>query len=354
MKKNIFICHRPYHILRCCDMISRYHFDEYNVLITFDVKKAGVAKFQRFDSNKIFYSDFNEVVEMERIKVPSLKYFYTLVKCCKERRKRFAHVVEKYSDADSIFFFCDNELEIQLLVGLFLEESKKDLYSCLIDEGLVTYSDYTYNASLFVKLYSKFLKLFLGLKYFNISWAYGNSDYYNHSFANVPERAKFKKPIGKLYPLLDSTCARFRNKIGLNNILNRNKYFLYISQPFRTLEEEEMDILISIKDILFENDISFYIKIHPMQDESKFINKFGKQCVIEKSYPVELFYGENAIIGGTASSSLFNASLQGCKVMDISPLFDAPVYSIISEFNWIDVQLVDSIDTFTDLIKSYK
>lgn len=353
MKKNVFICHRPYHILRCCDMISREKNDAVNVLIVFDVKKAGINEFQRFETNKIFYSSFDEVIEIERIKISSLRNIFGFLRCCKDRMKRFMPIVNKHSDLDSLFFFCDNELEIQLLVGLYIKNAKPSLESILIDEGMVTYSRNTYTATKWVIWYSKLLTCLLGIKKFNTAWAYGASSYYNKSLANEPSRANFREPIEQLPPLSDDICRLFRSKLVSSVVIPENKsYFIYVSQPIKMMEEKELSLIKKLMTIAIKNDIAFFIKLHPMQDENPYKEKFGNSIIIEKSYPIELFYSSRVIVGGAVSSSLYNASLQGYKALDLAPLFDLPELGISQSFSWTSIRRVSDFNMFEDVIKT--
>lgn len=352
MKKNIFICHRPYHILRCCDIISKGIPDEINVLIVFDVKVAGKNEFQRFETNKIFYSSFDEVIELDRVKEPSLRDVFGFIRCCINRKNKYIPIVKKHSDLDSLYFFCDNELEIQLLVGLFIKNAKPSLRSILIDEGMVTYSRNTYTASKWVVLYSKLVTFLLGIKRFNTAWAYGASSYYNKSLANEPSRANFREPIEKLLPLSDDICRLFRSKLTSSIVIPDNKaYFIYVSQPIKVMEKKEVELIKRMASIASKNDIEFFIKLHPMQDEKTYIEEFGNSMMIEKSYPIELFYSSRVIIGGTVSSSLYNASLQGYKALDLAPLFDMPELGISKSFDWISIKSISDFKMFENVIK---
>jgi len=353
MKKNVYICHRPYHILRCCDMISKRNHDEINVLIVFDVKVIGKNEYQRFETNKIFYTSFDEVVEMERVKGPSLHDILDFIRCCRERQKRYIPIVKRHSDLNSLYFFCDNELEIQLLVGLFIKQAKSPLESTLIDEGLVTYDTDTYNASKWAVLYSKLITYLLGIKNFNTAWAYGASFYYNKSMANEPSRANFRKPIEKLLPLSDDICRLFRGKLKSSVVIPDNKpYFIYVGLPIQKGEEREIDLINRLMSITSKYNIEFFVKLHPMQDENPYLKEFNASIMIEKSYPIELFYSSGVIIGGIHSSSLYNASLQGFKALDLSPLSDMPEFGISQIFDWISIQKVPDFEIFEDIIKN--
>ncbi len=105
--------------------------------------------------------------------------------------------------------------------------------------------------------------------------------------------------------------------------------------------------------------VNFYLKLHPQQNEELYSRKFGDSILLEKGIPVELFFGKNAIIGGTISSSLFNASLQGVKTMDISYLFPEDLRNswgqkpISEQFKWIGIQPIHSFVEFEKNIIEY-
>lgn len=185
MKKKVFICHRPYHILRSCDIVRRDNDkDVINVLIDFDVKIAGKEEYQRFDSNKIFYSLFDEVINIGRNQPPSITKIHSFRNYCKVKRKEYLPIVKMHSDADVLYFYCDNEVEIQLLLGMFVDKAKKVQKRILVDEGLASYVTWRRHASLKTQLFIRVLCKTIGIRNFNWKWAYGKSTFYNQSLAN--------------------------------------------------------------------------------------------------------------------------------------------------------------------------
>ena len=349
MKKNIFICHRPYHILRSCDFIHRERNPEaFNVLITFDVKLAGKDIYQRFSNNNIFYSSFDEVINISSMAVPSIKNIRLFYSYCKNRRKEYRTYIQNHFNADSLYFFSDDEIDIQLLVGLFLENKKKSLKSVLVDEGMVTYSKRTHNSSWKYRLYSKIVTRTIGLKYFNYIGAYGSSNFYNHSIANNPERAFFKQPIDKMPLLSEEVCEKFRKRINVS--FYSHYYYLYITTHLTPFEKEKK-VINEIKKILAKYGINLYFKLHPQQDEALYKAVYSNDFFIDKSYPVELFYGKKAIIGGIGSSSIYNAVLQGYNAMDLSLLFDSKDLSFASMYGWLDITTIDSYQSFEKQIQ---
>ena len=119
MKKNVFICHRPYHILRSCDLIDEMNdaFSE-NILVAFNVIAEESHKNQKFETNKIFYTTFNEVVEVERERPPSTRSIINYIEYAIKKKKQYKNIVKKHLDTDNVFFFCDDELEIEIIVSI--------------------------------------------------------------------------------------------------------------------------------------------------------------------------------------------------------------------------------------------
>lgn len=359
--KNIFICHRPYHILRCCDMINREYKERCeNILITFEVKQAKSTNFQKFETHQIFYSYFDDVVELPRGIEPSVRSIRNYHKYCKTRKAEYKELVEKNKDAEALYFFADNELEIEILVGM-LRTANPSMKSILVDEGLVTYSEADHHHSWKRKLWLGSYKLLSGLKYFNIEKTYGYSNLYNLSLANKPEKAVFfHPPVKQLQALSESTCSEIRRKITSKMVPDYSKPYLIYVGTYEKSFEEDLPRVQRLKEILDNNRVNFYIKLHPQQNEELYLREFGEGVLLEKGIPIELFFSKHAIMAGTISSSLFNASLQGYYAMDVSYLFPEESrlnwvqMPITQQFDWIDVKPICSYKDFEVAIKSFK
>lgn len=359
--RNLFICHRPYHILRCCDIISR-DFKEGcdNILFTYDVKLEKKASFQRFDTNDIYSSYFDEIINMPRYDLPSVRDFFQLYRFCKDRRKEYLPYVEKYNEVDNIYFFADNELEVELLVGAFKERVNPAPLCILVDEGLVTYSALDHSPSWKRRVWLRIFTIIARLKYFNLEQTYGFSNIYNMSLANAPEKAIFfHKPIKTLPPLSEETCNSIRKKLKSKNVPKYNSpYFIYVGTYEKSFQDD-MPVIRQLQSILNENGVNFYIKLHPQQKEELYKKEFGDGVILEKGVPIELFFGHNCLLGGTISSSLFNASLQGYFAMDLSRLFPEEKRKtwvqkpIKEQFDWIQVHEVNSYDVFNTLVGAF-
>lgn len=349
MKKNIFICHRPYHILRSCDFIYRNtDTNTLNVLISFDVKLSGQDVYQRFSKNDIFNSLFDEVIHISRAKVPPVRSFLSFYKFCKNKRREYFSYIRKHLNPDELYFFCDDEVEIQLLIGLFLENKKDSLKSILVDEGMVTYSHRTHNSSWKHVLYIKLITKIIGLKYYNSKGAYGSSNFYNYSYANKPDKAFFKQPINQMPVISEQLCTTLRNRI--NFPISPNNYYIYVTTPITPFDKEK-EVIYGIKNILSKYGIPIYLKLHPQQDEDFYKSVYSNEYFIDKSYPIELFFSSSSIVGGIGSSSIYNAVLQGYNAMDLSLLFDKKDLSFVSLYGWLDITTIESYEAFEKLLK---
>lgn len=353
MKKNVFLCHRPYHILRSCSLIQHFkESDSINILVLFDVPMSDdcVAN-QRFETNSIYYDFFKEVLYIERKQAPSYKYVGKLFEYCRERRSYFCQRIQKHLDADSLYFFCDDELEMQLMIGMIVERSKTLSKRVLVDEGAVSYDPITIPPKVVVYWY--LMARLFGLKGFNYKWKYGSSKYYNLSIANRPDKALFRQPITQMPPLTNDFCEQFRKRLPNNSLnIGAQYYFLYIGTHDKPIEKE-IPVINKLHDILKKHNIPFLIKLHPVQNEREYKELFKDYFFLDKSYPVELFFSEKAILGGTISSSLFNASIQGCHSMDLSPLYKMTTLFRPEQFNWVDVPVITSFNQFEQMIVSW-
>ena len=357
MKKNVFICHRPYHILRSCDIIKNEKDpEEINILINFDVKLAGHELYQDFTSNNIFYSTFNEVVNMTRLKPPTLKSIFSFINYVKDRNNNYLPIVKKHSDLNNLYFFCDNETEIEIIVSMFSERSHTLEKKILVDEGMATYCKGNHskpsNKSV---LLSKIVTRLSGLKCFNYTGRYGDSQLYNYSLANNPEKAFFHHPIEKMHALNDDICEYYRSKLGkYDTISNDNYYFIYVSTnitediPLETEIKVMRDIQLRLKEL----SIDFYIKLHPQQNESAYFDNFDKKTFIEKGLPIELFFTKRSIIGGVGSSCLFNASLLLYHAVDVSSILGVTSQGLTNNYDWIEISAVKNMDDFIILMNT--
>ena len=347
--------------MRCCDIIrSNYAEGCVNILFTYDVKIEKQSEFQRFDSNSVYSSYFDKIVNMARYSLPSVKNFAKLYKFCKERRRDYDIYANTCKDADTIYFFADNELEIVLLVGLIKEKANPSLLCILVDEGLVTYSKTDHKQSWKIMIWMKLFTVVTNLKYFNLYFSYGSSNLYNLSLANYPERAiYFHNPVKYLPPLSEELCMNIREKIRDKNVPDYNyPYYIHIGTYEKSFFDD-IPVIREIQSILKAIGVKFYIKLHPQQNESLYQEYFEEGVILEKGYPVELFMGHNSLIGGTISSSLLNASLQGYSAIDISGLYPIEKRKawvqmpITEQFEWINIYSANSYNQFKSIVYSF-
>ncbi len=350
MQKRVFICHRPYHILRSCCIINDNKDEATNVLITFDVKKLGENSFQRFKTNELFYSSFNQVVELPRTIVPNRRSILEYLKYCGDKQRQYKDLVGGLSDISEVYFFSDDEIEIQLLVDLILRKNEGSIKSVLVDEGVATYLVAGRQASKQYKLYSKFIAFVLGMRHFNYSGIYGKSNLYNYSLANNPEKASFHHPIEKMPPLSEGFCSKIRKGIeGFSNIGSDSHYVIYVGTYLNQIDRE-LQLINQINAFCSSRYIPFFIKLHPLQEVKTY--KDYSSSMIDKGYPIELFYSTKSIIIGSVSSALYNASLLGCPTFDISSLLGEKEKGVADSLSWTGIINATSMTMLENQINS--
>ena len=227
MNKSVYICHRPYQILRCCDLISKKSEKGYNILITFDIKVLGKNVFRTIETNEIFYDQFDEVICLPREVIPSLRNLYSFIRHIFNLKKQYNAVISRLTDVTELFFFSDLEKDIEILVELFIRNNKLSTF-CLVDEGLAAYERISITSwKNFLCL--KFVSIVCGLYRFNCTRQYGASRLYNKSLACEPERSVFRGPIEMMSPLSENMCNHYRSKIHNFKLLVDSPILIYVS-----------------------------------------------------------------------------------------------------------------------------
>lgn len=351
MNKNIHICHRPYQILRSCDLIHRNKKnDDYNILISYDVKLMNENKYQRFETNEIFYDMFDEVIFLQRSIVPSTRDFINYINYFKTLQEYYKPYIDKLKDVENLYFYSDLEQDIVYFVDMFKKAVKQSSNIILVDEGLATYErvkTVTWKGILYMYLFSRVV----GFRNYNYRRIYGFSGLYNKSLANVPERANFRKPVDKLQPISEDLCRELMKKANFDVV--GDKVFVFISS-YTIPYETEIPVLKEIISVLEKYGYTCLLKLHPLQNEFLYKSKFGNVRFLPKGYPVEMFFNKNMKIGGSGSSALFNALLQGCAAVDLTHLFGDDAIGIVRDFPWIKLPVVDSFEEFETYLKKNK
>jgi len=323
--KNLFICHRPYHILRSADVIFKNYLqgDNQNVLIDFNVINVNTNNYQDNQPTSVLDKYFSKAIHLSRsdeVSIWDLKRFRHYYN---EKISYYKSYVEELSDFDNLFFFSDLEKPVEILVGLLKEKKSRGAEITIIDEGCAAY----YRARPYWKSILKSVVVFCGrFKYLNHSANYGQSLLYTSAMATFPELCVFRKvPITKMLPLDNDYLNEVLSISNLPININE-KYIIYLSTvidiEFRVLPEMEFDALKKMITIAEKYNFHFYIKPHPIQDVTYYKKDPSlRDHVINTQLPAEVFFSENAIIASVGSSSLINAKVQGVRSIELSKLF---------------------------------
>lgn len=341
--KNIFICHRPYHILRSADLIYKEHKSDQNILIVFDVISYRTSNYTFPDILDKLSPYFNEVVKISRKgEVRRVYYLYKFYQYYHKTVEEFSGIVRRFEDFDSLFFFSDQERPVEILVSLFNMGNNRKKRITLVDEGLASY----YKTGSLIKdiVFGSIIKIFR-YRLLNKLSSYGTFDRYTHSLAAFPERAVFHGKIDLLRPLDREFCRNLQSKFNVNI---GDKSFIYLDNVIESKgvkQEEELKFLIQLKAFWEERGYSFFLKPHPSQNDERFCGFFENDVILDKTIPSELFFSPYVIIGSVGSSSLINAYLQHCRAINLSGFFN--VSSEITNMEWIQIPVIHN---FIELI----
>lgn len=346
---NLYICHRPYHVLRSVDLIHKKYIGHNNVLIVFDVISYNTKEYKIPEGIEILFPYFSRVIiisrenEVRRVYdiINFYKYYHNIV-------NKNKNLLQEFKDYDNLFFFSDEERPVEILVSLFAEQKKKEAKVILVDEGIASY--YKTGSVLKDIVFGTIIKG-LHYSYLNPRSSYGSFNKYTNSLASFPNKAVFHGIIEELTPLDDQLCAELRNKY---NIFINTPCFIYIDNVIQNQNvtiETEVKILKKIENILKKRNIEFYIKPHPTQCDDKFDNKFRKDIILNKAVPSELLFQPGVIVGSAGSSTLLNAFLLNCSAMNIAGLFN--LHSVFNNLDWINIPSIDDLNSFIGFIDNY-
>ena len=324
--KNIFICHRPYHILRSANLIYQNYINDENILISFNLIQIESGKYLEHMSFPSVDNYFSKTIFINRNDDVRIWNLFKFLKYYKNKIKDYLPIVDAHKNFTNLFFFSDMERPIEILVGLFKEQGQKGAQIILVDEGLATYFNLNERGKDIIK--SSVVKLFR-LKYLNPKVQYGSSNLYTKAMASYPEQSTFKGNVIKLPILNPDFLNEIINNLNLNINL-KNKYLLYLSnildKSYGISREREIDVLIKLRCIAEKCGYVLYIKPHPVQETwYSSDNEMLKPCVVEPSVPAELFYSENGVVVSMGSSGLLNSYMMGVRSFDIGLLFNCPV-----------------------------
>ena len=324
--KNIFICHRPYHMLRSANMIYENYLSDENILISYNLIQIESQKYLDYISFPSIENYFSQTIVVDRNDDVRIWSLFRFLKFYRKKIKDYTPIVDSCMDFDNLFFFSDMERPIEILVGLFKDKGSNKSQLILVDEGTAAYFHLNKRKQSFIK--ALIVKLF-NLKYLNPYVQYGASKLYTKALASYPELSTFKGEVLKMPPLNPD----FLNKILLEMklVVNlKNRYIIYLSnildKSYGISREKELDVLIHLKTIAEKCGYLFYIKPHPVQETWYYSDTDDlKPCIVDASIPAELLYSENGIVVSMGSSGLLNSYMMGIKSIDIGFLFNNPI-----------------------------
>ena len=305
--KNLFICHRPYHMLRSANMIYENYINEENILISYNLIQIESQKYLDYISFPSIENYFSKKIVLDRNDDIRIWSLFKFLKFYKKKIIDYTPLVDCHMDFDNLFFFSDMERPIEILVGLFKDKGSPKSQLILVDEGTAAYYHLNKRQQSLIK---SFIVKTFNLKYLNPYVQYGASNLYTRALASYPELSVFKGEVLKLPPLNPD----FLNKILLEMTLNlnlKNRYIIYLSnildKSYGISREREIDVLMHLKIIAEKCGYLFYIKPHPVQETWYYSETEDlKPCIVDASVPAELLYSENGIIVSMWSSGLLN------------------------------------------------
>ncbi|HEY8803599.1 MAG TPA: hypothetical protein VIM42_00535 [Clostridium sp.] len=306
----IFIVFRPYHIISAYNIIQMIK-KKYP-----DAKCIGYISNAKdefwddlFDYDKIFdekYYSFNLFFEKNILNVAKVVHNNIKINAC------INTIYENNRRIDGIITFSDTWKLYQKLVVKY----KNVTNNCIVmDEGAALYYKNTVaESSPARKLIRKLLN---GLDYESCSM--GEHSKTLKVYANYPDKVKCTDKIIYQMPKLDYTKIIDVLKVKPEIINSSKKKCLFISTPTFILKNNDktnsVDSTMKLFEILSENNIEIYFKMHPanetIDDIRIYLDKFREMKVIEdQSIPVELLCAANNFdyIISPISSALLNLS----------------------------------------------
>ncbi len=348
--KNLFICHRPYHILRSADIVTKKYTDasNQNILITYNLININTNKFEEGQIFPVLESYFCQVIRMSRSDDVSIWKFKEFNNYYHKKVEEYKTLTSGCSDFDHVYFFSDLEKPIEILVGLLKERKKDSADITIVDEGFATY----YKARPLWKDIVKYIVVKMGhYKYINHTANYGRSHLYTSALATFPEKSVFRNvPQERLQPLNLQLLDNIIKRSNINVDVNR-KYILYLSNliniSFGIPQPKEIETLVKMKRYAEECGYNFYIKPHPVQDMYYYtISDELKESLVYTKLPAEVFFSDNAIIMSVGSSSLINAQVCGVRAMNVCKIF-----GVENKVLFLDIYSPQSIEEYESYIK---
>ena len=332
---NLFICHRPYHVVVSAHIINHNIQNSNktvkNTCVLLDVpvfnkntSPGGQISFDELTNssslNKIDYIHFDHLYRLEKIFDKVLKInryeevrIWNIFKFKEYYKSLIRNIKKIFSNSElnsinNIYIFSDKEKPVEIIASILKEKYSSKVF--LVDEGIVSYYK---NKSYFKSLIKRFIVKAFRLKYISNSMAYGHSginDYFltfdkkdvinQKNIIQLPilDSVEYKHIFKDQYPTVgDNTALFISNALSEGNVLS--------------IEDEKLFITKIISELIFLG-YNVLIKPHPVEVKWKFIFLDKAKMVKimkESSLPVEMLFNDNniKILTGVTSSALLNA-----------------------------------------------
>ena len=337
-KTNVFICHRPYHVLRSCDMVKSFSENCENILIHFNMKKMSRKDYQEHFRLPMMEKYFDRIILIEREDFFGKVYSLAFRRFYKKIVVQYSILVGSLKNVDNVYFFSDFERPVEILVGLFKKETCARIN--LVDEGTATYCKHKWQKHKYKVYLSEIILHLLGC---NVNLrGYGQSKLYDESYALWPELAIFRKPIHKLPIISPQIIAEMYKSLSLN-LSSKRVIFAssYVNVTYGVSKDFEMTLLKSIQKSCRNHGYELYIKPHPVQP-LEYYNDFG-EFVCASQIPIEMLLEQDVILISPFSSVLVNARAMGVKSICISKLFSTEdKYDLIPFFKRVGIHIAEN------------
>lgn len=327
--KLLFICHRPYHVVRSAQFANSIRSTIGNVsstIVAFDVYDFSGGRLgtdsQLYNSFGYLFNYsafFDDAIEMERGGEKRIWNIWAFLRYYKRQARISEQTLDKIGPVDSVFFFSDKEKPVELLVSLARERYGSKTY--LIDEGVVSYAASSKWAMRLLKFVV--VKLF-HLRHISSSYSYGRSRMYDYSLSIAPEKSVLTGLSKFRLPPLDSDEVAAILRKPIETIGDR--YILYVSsaleQSVGVPPQVEVSFLKELALALKRIGYELVIKPHPVEPRGKYEGVTGAEVIADHLFPVELLFNPRAVILSAISSTLINAKKSGIRAATIGKLMN--------------------------------
>ncbi|CAM3131554.1 polysialyltransferase family glycosyltransferase [Sporolactobacillus spathodeae] len=300
MKKKILaLCNTPYQIIVASKLEQDYYTDDFVDIIVTDYMNESLEIFNGLKASRIYRRVHHWKVK-ESIKNDKLSLIKTKL-LGKKVLRRFLPQYDELDKRYDVFLFANNSMLVQYL-GSLLRMDNSNLFGCMYEDGLSTYSDY----------YGQFWKRknwihrWLRSFFFTISTVY----LFNPNILDWTPNCEIVK--------VDPTfCRRLINDLNLifryrESIDKYDKKYIFFEESYsgdgRPIDDCEL--VDKIAQLVGKNNI--YVKVHPRNKKNRF-NERGYKTNIDTRIPWEIILLNNdftnTIFISIASSATINPFL---------------------------------------------